>query len=149
MERTFGTNRSPGQSQVPILPPLPIHKEIHAKVRLYLDARGKSEDRNYLHFKSRSHGQLGYLKSALEAWFTEARNAKWKNSAEVKRLYATASIVSSDRVVFNVKGNDYRLVVAIDYEKGIVWIKWIGTHAEYDGIDVRTVNYEESKAAAK
>ena len=52
-------------------------------------------------------------------------------------------------MVFNIKGNDYRLVVAIDYEKGIVWIKWIGTHAEYDGIDVRTVNYEESKAAAK
>ena len=79
------------------------------------------------------------MKSALKAWFTEARNAKWKNSAEVKRLYATASIVSSDRVVFNIKGNDYRLVVAVDYEKAIVWIKWIGTHAEYDGINVRTV----------
>ena len=50
---------------------------------------------------------------------------------------------------FNIKGNDYRLVVAIDYEKGIVWIKWIGTHAEYDGIDVRTVNYEESKAGCE
>jgi mRNA interferase HigB len=87
------------------------------------------------------------LKSALEAWFTEARKAHWKNAADVKRLYATASIVSSDRVVFNIKGNDYRLVVAIDYEKGIVWIKWIGTHAEYDGIDVRTVSYEESKAS--
>ncbi len=102
-------------------------------------------------FIERTHGRRGHaaLKSALEAWFTEARNAKWKNSAEVKRLYATASIVSSDRVVFNIKGNDYRLVVAIDYEKGILWIKWIGTHAEYDSIDVRTVNYEESKAAAK
>jgi mRNA interferase HigB len=87
------------------------------------------------------------LKSALEAWFTEARKAHWKNAADVKRLYATASIVSSDRVVFNITGNDYRLVVAIDYEKGIVWIKWIGTHAEYDGIDVRTVSYEESKAS--
>jgi len=102
-------------------------------------------------FIERTHGRRNHaaLKSALEAWFTEARNAKWKNSAEVKRRYAAASIVSSDRVVFNIKGNDYRLVVAIDYEKGIVWIKWIGTHAEYNGIDVRTVNYEESKAAAK
>jgi len=62
-------------------------------------------------------------------------------------MSATASNVSSDRVVFNSKGNDYRLVVAIDYERGIVWIKWIGTHAEYDVIDVRTVSYEESKAA--
>jgi mRNA interferase HigB len=86
------------------------------------------------------------LKTGLEAWFTEARKAHWTNAADVKRLYATASIVSSDRVVFNIKGNGYRLVVAIDYEKGIVWIKWIGTHAEYDLIDVRTGSYEESKA---
>jgi mRNA interferase HigB len=102
-------------------------------------------------FIERTHGRRGHaaLKSGVEAWFTEARKAKWKNAADVKRLYATASIVSSDRVVFNIKGSDYRLVVAIDYEKGIMWIKWIGTHAEYDGIDVRTVNYEESKAAAK
>lgn len=48
----------------------------------------------------------------------------------------------AERVVFNVKGNDYRLVVAIDYEKGIVWIKWLGTHAEYDRIDVRAVAHE-------
>jgi len=102
-------------------------------------------------FIERTHGRRGHaaLRSALEAWFTEARKAQWKNSAEVKKLYATASIVSSDRLAFNIKGNDYRLVVGIDYEKGIVWIKWIGTHAEYDGIDVRTVNYEESKAASK
>ena len=48
--------------------------------------------------------------------------------------------------MFNIKGNDYRLVVAVDYEKGIVWIKWIGTHAEYDRIDVRTVAHEERQA---
>ena len=52
------------------------------------------------------------------------------------------SVVSADRIVFNVKGNDYRLVAAVDFEKGIVWIKWIGTHSEYDKIDVRTVAYE-------
>jgi len=54
-----------------------------------------------------------------------------------------------DRIVFNVKGNDYRLVAAVDFEKGIVWIKWIGTHADYDKIDVRTVTYEKPKTASK
>jgi mRNA interferase HigB len=80
------------------------------------------------------------LKAALDAWFAEASRAHW-TSGDVKRLYASASIVSGDRVVFNIKGNDYRLVVAIDYEKSIVWIKWIGTHAQYDKIDVRKVRY--------
>ena len=96
-------------------------------------------------------GRRGHaaLKAALEAWFAEARKAQWKSAADVKRLYATASIISSDRVVFNIKGNDFRLVAAIDYEKGIVWIKWIGAHAEYDEIDVRTVTYERPEAAAK
>ncbi|MCK1744192.1 type II toxin-antitoxin system HigB family toxin [Bradyrhizobium sp. 139] len=55
--------------------------------------------------------------------------------------YATASIISADRVVFNVKGNDYRLVAAVDFEKSIVWIKWIGTHRDYDKIDVREVRH--------
>jgi mRNA interferase HigB len=72
------------------------------------------------------------LRSALDAWFHEAQNAKWRSSAALKELYATASIVSADRVVFNIKGNSYRLVAAIDYEKGIVWIKWLGTHRDYD-----------------
>ena len=81
------------------------------------------------------------VKTALDAWFAEASRAHWTSSADVKRLYASASIVGSDRVVFNIKGNDYRLVVAIDYEKFIIWIKWIGTHAEYDRIDVRKVRH--------
>jgi mRNA interferase HigB len=83
------------------------------------------------------------LKSAVDAWFAEVRKASWPNMAAVKRLYATASIVSADRVVFNIKGNSYRLVVAIDFEKAIVFIKWIGTHADYDKIDVRTVQHGE------
>nr|ART40009.1 K201 [uncultured bacterium] len=70
------------------------------------------------------------------------RKAKWKNTAEVKRLYATASVVSAERIVFNIKGNDYRLVVSVDFEKQIVWIKWIGTHKEYDKVDVKEVKYE-------
>lgn len=83
------------------------------------------------------------LKAALDAWFDEVRKAHWRNSAEVKQRYRTASIVSGDRVVFNIKGNAYRLIVAIDCEKGIVWIKWVGSHAAYDRIDVRTVEYHE------
>ncbi len=82
------------------------------------------------------------LKAALDSWFAEVSKAAWTSTADVKRLYATASIVSADRIVFNIKGNDYRLVVAVDFEKAIVWIKWIGTHKVYDRIDARKVRYE-------
>lgn len=61
----------------------------------------------------------------------------------MKRLYATASIVTAERAVFNIKGNDYRLVVAIDFDKAIVWIKWIGSHKAYDKIDVTEVRYDK------
>ena len=63
--------------------------------------------------------------------------------ADVKRLDATASIVGADRAVFNIKGNSDRLVAAVDFEKGIVGIKWIGTHRDYDRIDVKQVKYEK------
>ncbi len=82
------------------------------------------------------------LRAALAAWFEEVRKARWSSTADVKRHYATASVVSADRIVFNIRGNAYRLVVAADFEKSIVWIKWLGTHAEYDRIDVRSVAYE-------
>jgi mRNA interferase HigB len=59
----------------------------------------------------------------------------------VKRLYANECILSADRLVFYIKGNDYRLVVAVDYDKGIVWIKWLGTHKAYDRIDVIEVEH--------
>jgi len=88
------------------------------------------------------HKDQPALRAALDAWFAETRRAKWKSSADVKRQHGTASIVSADRIVFNVKGNDYRLVVSVDFEKGIVWIKWIGTHRDYDRIDVMKVQYE-------
>jgi mRNA interferase HigB len=80
-------------------------------------------------------------KAALDAWFDEVKKARWRNTAEVKRSYATASIVTAERIVFNIKGNAYRLVVAVDFEKGIVWIKWIGTHRNYDRIDVTEVEH--------
>lgn len=81
------------------------------------------------------------MKAALDSWWQEAKRAQWKNSSDVKASYAHASIVGADRVVFNIKGNAYRLVVAIDYQRALVFIKWLGTHKEYDSIDVRTVQY--------
>jgi mRNA interferase HigB len=87
------------------------------------------------------HSDQPALKAALDAWFAEVSKAAWLSTADVKRLYATASIVSADRIVFNIKGNAYRLVVAVDFEKAIVWIKWIGTHRDYDRIDVKEVDH--------
>jgi mRNA interferase HigB len=79
-------------------------------------------------------------KSAFDAWYHEAEQAQWRTPADVKAHYRSASFVG-ERVVFNIKGNDYRLVVAIDYGRQIAFIKWVGTHGEYDKIDVRTVQY--------
>jgi mRNA interferase HigB len=87
------------------------------------------------------HRDFRAVKAALDSWFHEARQAEWKNSAEIKASYSHASIVGADRAVFNIKGNAYRLVVSVDYGRGILFVKWLGTHAEYDRIDVRTVQY--------
>jgi mRNA interferase HigB len=101
--------------------------------------------RSLLDFAAKRIGHKDYhaLKAALDSWFSETKKATWRNSAEVKQLYATASIITHERIVFNIKGNDYRLVVAIDFEKSIVWIKWIGTHRDYDRINVRDIDQHE------
>jgi mRNA interferase HigB len=83
------------------------------------------------------------VKGALDAWFHEARQAEWRKPADVKQHYRSAGIVGADRVVFNIKGNDDRLVTAIDYRRGIVFVKWVGSHTEYGKIDVRTVRYDD------
>ena len=82
----------------------------------------------------------GAVKSALDSWFHEVEKADWKAPTDVTRHYANASIVG-DRVAFNIKGNSYRLVAAVDYKRQIVFIKWLGTHAAYDKLDVRAVKY--------
>ena len=82
------------------------------------------------------------VKAALDSWFHEVSHAHWKNSADIKRRYVTASIVTAERIVFNIKGNDYRLVASVDFSRSIVWIKWIGTHRDYDRIDVKEVRHE-------
>jgi mRNA interferase HigB len=87
------------------------------------------------------HKDQPALKAALDAWFDEVSKAGWSTSSDVKRLYAAASIVSDDRIVFNIKGNDYRLVVAVDYDKGIIWIEWIGSHKAYDRIDAIEIEH--------
>ena len=89
----------------------------------------------------RGHKDQKAVESALDAWFYEVEQAGWKNPADVRKAYSSASIIGPDRVVFNIKGNDYRLVVAINYRLQIVFIKWLGSHAQYDKIDVRTVQY--------
>jgi mRNA interferase HigB len=81
------------------------------------------------------------VKAALDSWFHEVQGADWHTPADLVNSYANASIVGSDRAVFNIKGNSYRLVVAVDYEPQIVFIKWTGSHSSYDKIDVRTVKY--------
>lgn len=75
----------------------------------------------------------------LRSWYAEACRATWKSPAEVKQAHRSASFVAGDRVVFNIKGNDYRLIVAIRYRKQIMYICFIGTHREYDMIDAATV----------
>lgn len=90
---------------------------------------------------ARSGSDRNALKGALDAWFDEVSRARWESMAAVKQHYRNASVISADRVVFNIKGNDYRLVVAVDFEKAAVWIKWLGTHRDYDRIDVRTIEH--------
>ncbi len=77
---------------------------------------------------------------SLEAWHDEVSTAAWKTPQDIKDLYRTASFVGRNRVVFNIGGNKYRLVVEVQYVAGIVWVKFIGTHAQYDKIDVEAVN---------
>lgn len=92
-----------------------------------------------------TRGQRNALKAQLDSWYAEAVKAKWKNSAELKAQFGSASILSSERVVFNIKGNDYRLVVSVNYDYEVVRIKWLGTHKEYDRIDAAEVEYEKSR----
>jgi mRNA interferase HigB len=76
---------------------------------------------------------------ALKTWFAEAERAFWSNPGEIKAQYRSASILKDSRVVFNICGNKYRLVAKISYNKGIVLIRFVGTHREYDAINAEEV----------
>lgn len=75
----------------------------------------------------------------LKAWFALASRAQWKSPSDIKATYRNASFAANNRVVFNVKGNDYRLVVLVRYDKGLLFVKFVGTHAQYDKINVHNV----------
>jgi len=75
----------------------------------------------------------------LKAWFEEASKAAWTQPSDIKVHYRSASILKNRRMMFNIKGNEYRLVVAIAYRLQIVYVKFIGTHQQYDAIDAHTI----------
>ena len=78
-------------------------------------------------------------KAALESWHSEALKAEWGSPQDIKAQFRNASILKSNRVVFNIAGNKYRLVVAIDYGRQVCFVKFIGTHKQYDKIDAEAV----------
>ena len=82
----------------------------------------------------------GDARGPLESWHEEANKASWTSPQAVKDQYAIASICGNNRVVFNIGGNKYRLVVEMQYRAGIAWVKFIGTHSQYEKIDVENVN---------
>jgi mRNA interferase HigB len=75
----------------------------------------------------------------LEHWYKTSRNAKWKCFADVKKDFKNVDSVGNQRYVFNIKGNNYRLVVVIQFAHGYIYIRFVGTHAEYDKIDCKTI----------
>ena len=75
----------------------------------------------------------------LQAWYALASRAQWKSPTDIKEAYRSASFTNNNRVVFNIKGNDYRLVVLVRYDKDLLFVKFVGTHAQYDKVDVTTV----------
>lgn len=77
--------------------------------------------------------------AALKTWYHEAETSKWKTPSDIKNEFPSASFLQGNRIIFNIKGNHYRLVVKINYDYGIVWIRFIGTHKQYDKIDAKTI----------
>jgi len=78
-------------------------------------------------------------RQSLQAWYEDASHAVWQSPVAVKAVYRNASIIANNRIVFNIKGNDYRLIVAVNYRFGILYVRFVGTHAEYDRVDAATV----------
>ena len=75
----------------------------------------------------------------LKTWYDTAMNADWRSPSDVKQTYASASILKNSRIVFNIKGNSYRLVTKFNFEKQWIFIRFVGTHSEYDKIDADTI----------
>ena len=75
----------------------------------------------------------------LKAWFDDASRHNWQSPSDIKDVYANVSIIANNRVVFNIKGNSYRLVVHVRYDISIIFVRFIGTHQEYDKIDAKNI----------
>ena len=85
------------------------------------------------------HKGIKAARSQYDAWLTVVAHAEWRHPEEVKASYPKASILKAGRVVFNIKGNDYRLIARVQYQAGVLAIRFFGTHAEYDKVDAETV----------
>jgi mRNA interferase HigB len=85
------------------------------------------------------HQGIRAARAQYDVWLSIASRAQWRNPEDVKRSHPKASILKGGRVVFNIKGNDYRLIVALNYKAGVLAIRFFGTHGEYDKIDAETV----------
>ena len=92
------------------------------------------------YFKTRAgHRGIKAARAQYEAWRAIAEAAQWNTPEDVKRSHPKASILKGGRVVFNIKANDYRLIAVVQYENGVLIVRFFGSHEEYDGIDVETV----------
>jgi mRNA interferase HigB len=78
-------------------------------------------------------------RASLESWFADVKQADWKNPDDIKNVYRNTSFVANNRVVFNIRGNKYRVIVAVQYTYHIVYIRFVGTHQEYDSTDAATI----------
>jgi mRNA interferase HigB len=85
------------------------------------------------------HKGVRVAQSQFDAWLTLAMESEWRTPEDVKRSHPRASILKGGRVVFNIKGNDYRMVTLFNYQQGVIAIRFFETHAEYDAIDAETV----------
>ncbi len=88
--------------------------------------------------------KFSQAEQSLLSWFEEAEAATWNNPNELKEQYRNASVISNKRIVFNIHGNSYRLIVDIEYRLKIVFIVWFGTHKQYDRIDSKTITYDKA-----
>ncbi|NOH04373.1 MAG: type II toxin-antitoxin system HigB family toxin [Chloroflexi bacterium] len=79
------------------------------------------------------------VRQPLQAWFADVKHADWKKPSDIKSVYRNASFLAGNRVVFNIKGSDYRIIVVVQYRHGIVYVRFVGTHKEYDRVDAKTI----------
>jgi mRNA interferase HigB len=82
--------------------------------------------------------------AALQEWYYELLHSNFKNFNDLKRVYGNASLIGDDRVIFNIMGNNFRLLVRVSFDYKAVQIKWFGTHAEYDRIDVKKIKFKKN-----